>query len=460
MRRSSVIAPLLLILIGAAFLVRNVWPDIPLGDLVSRYWPFLLIAWGGLRLLEILTWAATSKPLPRSGISGGEWVLVIFLCIIGSAMYSARHYTWLPNGRSLRGFMVNMGESYDFTITPAEKAVSKSPRIIIESFRGNARVSGVDGDVVKVSGRKTIRSFQQSDADRANGQTSLDLIAQGDQLIVRTNQDRVSDDLRVSEDLEIGVPKGSSVEGHGKFGDFDIREITGTVDVISDNAGVRLDNIGGNVRIEVRKSDIVRATAVKGSVDLKGRGQDVDLQNIDGQVSINGDFLGQVQFRNLAKPLRLESSHTELHFEKLPGQVHMALGDFTGNDIIGPIRLNSRARDVQLTDFTQSLEMTLDRGDIELRPGTKNPLPKMDVRTRSGDIDLAVPANAKFELKLTTNRGEAHNEFGAPLTVEEDHRGATISSNTGASPQLHLLTERGSVTVRKASEEKLKVQEQ
>lgn len=460
MRRSSVIAPLLLILIGAAFLVRNVWPDIPVADLVSRYWPFLLIAWGGLRLLEILTWAATSRPLPRSGISGGEWVLVFFLCIIGSAMYSARHYTWLPNGRSLRGLVVNMGESYDFPLAPADKPVSKTPRIIIESFRGNARISGVDGDAVKVTGRKTIRSFQQSDADKANGQTPLELVAQGDQLIVRTNQDRVSDDLRVSEDLEISVPKGASVEGHGKFGDFDIRDITGTVDLISDNAGVRLDNIGGNVRVEVRKSDIVRATAVKGSVDLKGRGQDVDLQNIEGPVSINGDFLGQVQFRNLAQPLRLEGSHSELHFEKLPGQVHMSIGDFTGNNIIGPVRLSARARDVQLADFTQSLELTLDRGDIELRPGVKTPLPKMDVRTRSGDIDLALPASAKFELKLTTTHGEVHNEFGSPLMVEEAHRGGTISGNVGAGPQLHLETGRGQVTVRKASEEKLKVQEQ
>jgi DUF4097 and DUF4098 domain-containing protein YvlB len=460
MRRSSIIAPLLLILIGATFLMRNVWPDIPLGDLVSRYWPFLLIAWGGLRLLEILTWAATSKPLPRSGISGGEWVLVIFLCIIGSAMYSARHYTWLPNGRSLRGLMVNMGESFDFTIAPAEKPASKSPRIVIESFRGNARITGTESDTVKVSGRKTIRSFQQADADKANGQTPLEIVAQGDQLIVRTNQDRVSDDLRVSEDLEIAVPKGSSVEGHGKFGDFDIRDITGTVDIVSDNAGVRLDNIGGNVRVEVRKSDIVRATGVKGAVDLKGRGQDVDLQNIDGQVSINGDFMGQVQFRNLAQPLRLEGSHTEFHVEKLPGQVHMSLGDFTGNNIIGPVRLNSRSRDVQISDFTQSLEITLDRGDIELRPGSKNPLPKMDVRTRSGDIDLAIPAAAKFELKLTTSRGEVHNEYGPPLTVEEDHRGGTISGNVGGGPQLHLDTGRGQVTVRKASEEKLKVQEQ
>ncbi|MDQ2945685.1 MAG: hypothetical protein M3Y27_07050, partial [Acidobacteriota bacterium] len=128
MRRSSVIAPLLLILVGIAFLTRNLWPDIPVADLLSRYWPFLLIAWGGLRLIEIIFWSATGKPLPRSGISGGEWMLVIFLCLIGSIMYHSRQWSWMPNGRSLRGMMVNMGESYDFTVAPAEKTVDASPR--------------------------------------------------------------------------------------------------------------------------------------------------------------------------------------------------------------------------------------------------------------------------------------------------------------------------------------------
>lgn len=459
MKRSSIIAPLLLILIGLAFLTRNVWPDIPVADLVSRYWPFLLIAWGALRLIEIMVWAARGKPLPSSGISAGEWVFVIFLSIIGSSMYTARHWHWVPNGRTLRGFMVNMGESYDFTLTPTAKTVNKAPRIVIESFRGNARVTGGDGNEVKVSGRKTVRSFQQPDADRANTQTPLELIQEGDQLIVRTNQDRVSDDQRISEDLEITVPTGASIEAHGRTGDFDIREVNGGVDISSDNAGVRLDNIGSNVRIEVRRSDIVRATAIKGSVELKGRGQDVDLQNIYGPVSINGDFLGQMQFRNLYEPLRFEGAHMELQFEKLPGQVHAATGSFTANNVVGPVRLSARARDVQLSDFTQSLELTLDRGDIELRPGGRTALAKMDVHTRSGDIDLALPPLAKFELHLATDRGEAHNEFGSPLVVAEDHRGSAITGTVGSGPQLHLQTGRGSVTVRKSSEE-LKVQEQ
>ena len=167
---------------------------------------------------------------------------------------------------------------------------------------------------------------------RPTSETPLELMQQGDQLIVRTNQDRVNDDLRVSSDLEITVPKGASIEAHGRYGDFDIRDITGSVDITSDNAGVRLENIGGNVRVEVRKSDIVRATAVKGALELKGRGQDVDLQNIDGQVTINGDFLGQVQIRNLAQPVRWEAAHTDLQFEKLPGQLHMGPGELTANE--------------------------------------------------------------------------------------------------------------------------------
>ena len=49
MRRGSVIGPLILIGLGILFLLRNLWPDIPLVDFISRFWPFLLIAWGAVR---------------------------------------------------------------------------------------------------------------------------------------------------------------------------------------------------------------------------------------------------------------------------------------------------------------------------------------------------------------------------------------------------------------------------
>ena len=75
---------------------------------------------------------------------------------------------------------------------------------------------------------------------------------------------------------------------------------------------------------------------VKGTVDLKGRGNDVELQDIDGQVIVNGTFVGQVQLRNLAKPLRYEGSSVQLNAEKLPGQIRFEPGEMTGSNIVGP----------------------------------------------------------------------------------------------------------------------------
>ena len=72
MRRRSVTGPLLLLLIGGLFLWRNLHPETPIFDLASQYWPFLLIAWGVLRLIEVVVSPARRGP----AFSGGEVVLV------------------------------------------------------------------------------------------------------------------------------------------------------------------------------------------------------------------------------------------------------------------------------------------------------------------------------------------------------------------------------------------------
>ncbi len=291
MRRASVVGPIILIAIGVLFLARNLYPELPFLDFLSQYWPFILIAWGVLRLVEILFWLINGKPLPVNGVSGGEWVVVIFLCLIGSGAYAARHSTWFPNGRIRIGGLEMFGEAYDYPLQEQKKTAPKNARIVIESFRGNARISGVDGDEVKVSGRKSIRALQQNEAKTADSATPLELVVNGDQVIVRTNQDRITNNpSRINEDLEITVPKGVSIEAVGRYGDFDITDVTGNVEIASDNAGVRLQNVGGNIRVDTRKSDIIRAVSVKGSVELKGSGTDIELQDVAGQVTVTGRY--------------------------------------------------------------------------------------------------------------------------------------------------------------------------
>ncbi len=47
----------------------------------------------------------------------------------------------------------------------------------------------------------------------------------------------------------------------------------------------------------------------------------------------------------------------------------MDLGKFEATNLVGPIRLtSSRARDVEIEKFSQALDVSLDHGDITLRP--------------------------------------------------------------------------------------------
>ena len=449
MRRTSVVAPLLLIGIGALFLARNLYPDIPLMDYLAKYWPFLLIVWGVLRLAEVLFWAATDRAVPARGVSPGEWVLVVFLCMFGASLHAVRGFNgWWPRNVTIGGLDV-FGESFEYPIS-GEKATSKTPRVVIESFRGNARITGADTDMVKVTGHRSIRSLDQNGADNANRSALFEVAGDSNQISIRNNQEHLSSgNVRVTAEMDITVPKGATIEAHGRVGDFDITDVNGNIEITSDNAGVRLQNLGGDARIDLRRSDVVRAANVKGSIDLKGNGSDIDLQGVQGPVTINGSYSGVIQFRNLDKPLRYKGPQTELSFEKLPGQVRFALGDFTASNLVGPIVLTSRSKDVQIGDFTNSLEIAIQRGDIELRPG-RLPLSRVDVTTRSGDIELAIPQNGKFDMNAATSRGEVSNDFGSPLRTENEGHGAAIRGGTGG-PTIRLHTERGRVAVRKAS---------
>ena len=189
---------------------------------------------------------------------------------------------------------------------------------------------------------------------------------------------------------------------------------------------MRLSRVGGNVRLDVSRSDLMRAMDVKGRIDLQGRGTDLELENILGQVTISGSFSGALSFKNLAKPLQFEGTRgTELSVQGVPGRISMDLGEFNGNDIVGPIRLVTKARDIKLEQFTQSVELETDRGDIELQPG-RVPLSPIEARSGSGKIEVVLPEKAAFQLEATAERGDAVNDYGDPIIKQSEGRSATL----------------------------------
>jgi hypothetical protein len=153
------------------------------------------------------------------------------------------------------------GESFDYPVSQ-RKPIGEKSRILFDNVRGNIRVTTGDAAEIKITGRKSIRAYNQADADKVDAQCPVEIVTEGDRVIVRTNQSQVSDDRRVRTELEVTLPRGVSIEGHGRSGDFEISGIEGGVAITSDASGVRLSKIGGNVRVDVKQSDLVRAVDV------------------------------------------------------------------------------------------------------------------------------------------------------------------------------------------------------
>ncbi len=444
MRRRSLAGPLVLIAIGGLFLWNNIHPETPVFDLVAQYWPFAFIAWGLLRLAEVLAFRETRS----SGLTGGEIALVILVSVVGLGMFEFHRHGLRPFGVVPRLF----GEQFDYPITASAPAAGVK-RIVIDNPRGTVQVTGGDAADVTVTGHKTVRAYNKDAADRANGSTSIELVQQGDRLMVYSHQERTSSEQRISDDLSIAVPKGVAVEARGDSGDYEITGVSGDVELNSGRGDVRLNRVGGNVRLDVGRSGMIHAEDVQGNIDLQGRGSDIELLNVGGQVTINGAYVGSLEFKNLAKPLRLEGArNTELHVEAVPGTISMDLGEFTAKNIVGPVRLVTQSRDIKLEDFTESVELDTQRGDVELQP-VHLPLPKIDARSGVGRIDLVLPEKAAFQLVATAERGEAINEFGPALQSEVEGRSATLKGSVGNGPMIRITSARGSVSVRRQGTE-------
>jgi hypothetical protein len=441
MRRRSVTGPLLLLAIGGLFLWRNLHPEAPIFDIVARYWPFVLIIWGFMRLIESLIWRSRGY---RGGFSGGEVVLIVFICLIGAGMSEARQH---GVHFAIRGLDI-WGQQYDYPIT-ARGSAAGMKRVVFENQRGNIKVIGSDLQDIEITGRKLVRSYSKIDADKADSNTPVEIVPQGDHLLVRTNQERISGNQRLSHDLEVVVPRGVALEFRASNGDYDVSDIAGEVNIHSDRGDVRLTRIGGNVRLEIDRSELIRANDVKGGIELTGDGSDIEFENVAGQVNVTGAYRGTLDFKNLAKPLIFEGSrNTELHVQAVPGRISMDLGAFNASNIVGPVRLITRSRDIKVDQFSESLDIETERGDIELTPG-RAPNGAIDARSGSGRIALVLPAKANFQLTAVAEAGDAVNDFGPVIQKEVSGRTATLTGNVGSGPTIRLKAGRGWVSVRK-----------
>jgi hypothetical protein len=85
--RKSLVGPILLIALGVLFLAHNIWPAFSLHRLFAAHWPWILIVWGGFRLVEYAVAWVTGRPAPQPMGPAG-YLAALLLVLAGSVAHS------------------------------------------------------------------------------------------------------------------------------------------------------------------------------------------------------------------------------------------------------------------------------------------------------------------------------------------------------------------------------------
>jgi DUF4097 and DUF4098 domain-containing protein YvlB len=395
----SAFGPVLLVVVGTLFLIHNFRPDLIRWGWLGTWWPALLILWGVIRLVESLSGSG------RRGMTGGEVLLLLVLILTGIAISFGSRWADrvnLPDD-------VPFAESADITEELPARDLAPGSIVRINTARGDISVDGMsDQKQLRVVVRKTGYAMSEEEArSRASG-NKVSVQQSGKEVSLDAGgAGRRDGDLRVS--FEIHVPRDVALDLRTQRGDIHASGISGDVTTSVARGDVEVHDAGGEVRADVGRGD-VRVTTAKGNVHVSGKGSEVELEDVGGAATIDGEFYGPITARNVAKGARFVSSHTDLNIGALPGRMDVESGEVRVQGATGPVLLTTSDKSINLEDITGRIRVTNKRGDIAVRL-TAPPKEEMDLTNESGSIELALPAKAAFEITAVSRSGEIQNDF-------------------------------------------------
>ena len=108
------------------------------------------------------------------------------------------------------------------------------------------------------------------------------------------------------------------------------------------------------------------ADAISGALTLQGRLDDVSISDVQGNVSLDGDFFGDTDLAHIAAPVHFHSSRTDVEVASIPGDLAIDSGDLQLNNATGLARISTSAKDVECTGIAGDLHVEDGDGDISV----------------------------------------------------------------------------------------------
>lgn len=450
-RRRSLAGPIILIVIGLIFLLKNLGVPVPVFELFAKYWPLLLVLAGLVKIAEHYAAQRSGSPEPRLG--GGVVFLLVLLVLMGASASGVYHNRNKINWGEVReevqmddDFMHLFGSTYTFD-GELQQPIGNATTLKINGDRGNVTVTNWDQPNVKVVWHKRLFASNENESRQVDASTNPQVNVEGSVLNVNVNTQGAGP-KGVANDVEIFAPNKLTLDVSSRRGDVSLTSRMGDIRLDLGRGDATLDDITGNLQANVRRGSL-RATKVNGNVNIDGRLDDVVLSDVTGGAVLRGDFFGDVRLSKIAKGVKFNSSRTDMEIAKIDGDLDLDTGNLRATQVAGPVTVTTRAKDIQFSGITGDLRVNNDAGDITVEAAHNAPLGNLEISCRRGDIAVSLPEKASFQLTATTRRGDVNSDFGEVKVNNTDGTSTANGTVAKGGPRVTINSDTGDIRVTK-----------
>jgi len=446
--RRSIFSGLLLIIFGGLLLSHNFGGSQPAWQILRQWWPLIFILWGLAKLYDHYISRRTGQPAPPT-ISAGEVLLVLLLLAVVGGLGIIDWGTNHPN----RGDIFSLwNESYSFTESVPPQTIPAKAQVTVRTARGNISVTADDTQQISVTARKSASAESESAAQERVNHVHV-TVTKTDSGYVVEPQGQNDSEGTVGVELEVHVPKNITLDAKADRGGVQISGVSGNVTIQGQHGPIEVRQSGADVSVESNNnSDDIRVVGAAGNVRVSGHGAQVEISDVQGAVTLDGDYFGSLTFARLAKGIHFVSNRTDLAVTQLTGRVEITNpGDMGIYDSTGNVTLTTTKRDLTLDNVTGKIQVDNRSGNITVR-FTQPPHEQLELTTQSGDIDVTLPAKAEFDISARAdNNGDISSDFSELQSKIDEQRGNTrLDGSVGAhGPKLDLRTTHATIRIRK-----------
>ncbi len=444
----SFAGPIVLIVLGIFFLLGNLrvihWPM--LGYWFAHYWPALLILWGVVKIFEYQQ--AQRAGVRSSGIGIGGAFLLILLIGFGLAATKASNFDWDELRDHIQIDDNNFklfGDTFSYE-DEVQQAFAAGSSLHVVNDRGAVNITASEDGQIRVTVHKRIVNDNKSGADKRNEETKPQITVSGNTVTVNANT-QVGGDHGVTSDMDISLPRKASVVIASRHGDVTILGRDGDADITAQHGEVSVSDINGKVTLSLQNTS-ARVAQVSSDVTIEGHANDVSIEDVKGSVHLDGEFSESVKLSRIAKSVVFKTSRTDMEFASLNGDLDLDSGDLHANDIVGPLRLSTRSKDVSIDGVSGDLRLQNENGSVEAHI---NKLGSTEVQNRNGDIQIFVPEKAGFQLDARARNGEIETDFDSLRVNNDNDTGIGTGTVGNGGSHMTLSNEHGGIEIRRGS---------